>query len=120
MNFSIESDIFRGPVDLLLYLVRRHEVEVSKIALADVTEKYLEYIDVLKEISIDAIEKKICPTSDPAQKDIPMVPTTDQGIQTIFFDKENQCAWDRWGKDVAKLAVDFGGKVASAAVGAAF
>ena len=74
----------------------------------------------LKEILIDAIERKISPTSDPAQNDIPMVPTTDQGIQTIFFDKENQCAWDRWGKDVAKLAVDFGGKVASAAVGAAF
>ena len=55
MNFSIESDIFRGPVDLLLYLVRRHEVEVSEIALADVTEKYLEYIDVLKEISIDTV-----------------------------------------------------------------
>ena len=55
MNFSIESDFFRGPVDLLLYLVRRHEVEVSKIALADVTEKYLEYIDVLKEISIDTV-----------------------------------------------------------------
>ncbi|MGY8748023.1 MAG: segregation and condensation protein A [Pirellulales bacterium] len=55
MNFSIESDIFRGPVDLLLYLVRRHEVEVSKIALADVTEKYLEYIDVLKEISLDTV-----------------------------------------------------------------
>jgi len=55
LNFSIESDIFRGPVDLLLYLVRRHEVEVSKIALADVTEKYLEYIDVLKEISIDTV-----------------------------------------------------------------
>lgn len=42
-------------MDLLLYLVRRHEVEVTKIALADIAEKYLEYIDILKEISIDMV-----------------------------------------------------------------
>ena len=88
-----------------------------------VTECYKVPSFGLKEIIIDAIEKKISPTSDPAQNHIPMVPTTDQGIQTIFFDKDNKCAWDRWGKDVAKLAADFGGKVvgevAAVAVGAA-
>ncbi|MFK7768351.1 MAG: ScpA family protein [Mariniblastus sp.] len=55
MSFKVESDFFRGPIDLLLYLVRRHEVEVTNIALTPVTEKYLEYIDVLKEISIDSV-----------------------------------------------------------------
>ena len=55
MNFNVNSDYFRGPIDLLLYLVRRHEVEVTNIALADITEKYFEYIDVLKEISINAV-----------------------------------------------------------------
>lgn len=42
-------------MDLLLYLVRRHEVEVTEIILADLTHEYLEYIDVLKEISIDSV-----------------------------------------------------------------
>ncbi len=42
-------------MDLLLYLVRRNEVELTNIALADVAEKYLAYIDVLKEISIDMV-----------------------------------------------------------------
>jgi segregation and condensation protein A len=55
LNFKVESDHFRGPVDLLLYLVRRHEVEVTNIALAGVTHEYLEYIDILKEISIDQV-----------------------------------------------------------------
>ncbi len=40
---------------MLLYLVRRHEVEVTSIALAKLTEKYLEYLDILKEISINAV-----------------------------------------------------------------
>lgn len=55
MNFKIESDFFRGPIDLLLYLVRRHEVEVSEISLADLTSEYMKYLDILKEISIDAV-----------------------------------------------------------------
>ena len=42
-------------MDLLLYLVRRHEVEVTNIALSDIAEKYLQYIDVLKEISINSV-----------------------------------------------------------------
>lgn len=55
MSFKVDSDYFRGPIDLLLYLVRRHEVEVTSIALAKVTHRYLEYLDILKEISINAV-----------------------------------------------------------------
>lgn len=55
MSFQVTSSIFRGPIDLLLYLVRRHEVEVTEIALAKVTHEFLEHLEVLKEISIDAV-----------------------------------------------------------------
>ena len=40
---------------MLLHLVKKHEVEITEIALADLTEKYLQYIDVLKEISINLV-----------------------------------------------------------------
>lgn len=55
MSFQVTNDLFRGPIDLLLYLVRRHEVEVTEIALAKVTNQYLEHLEVLKEISIDLV-----------------------------------------------------------------
>ena len=55
VNFLVSSDQFRGPIDLLLYLVRRHEVKVTTIALAKLTEEFLQHIDVLKEISIDSV-----------------------------------------------------------------
>jgi segregation and condensation protein A len=55
MNFNVNTDYFRGPVDLLLFLVRRHEVEISNVTLASITNEYLEYLDVLKEISIDMV-----------------------------------------------------------------
>ena len=39
----------------MLYLVRRHEVEVTEVALAGITKQYEEYLAILKEISIDSV-----------------------------------------------------------------
>lgn len=55
MTFLVNIDQFRGPVDLLLYLVRRSEIEISSIGLAALTGQYLEHLDVLLEISIDGV-----------------------------------------------------------------
>jgi len=55
MRFSVNLDDFRGPLDLLLYLVRKHELDVVAIPLARVIDQYLEYIAVLEQIDIDAV-----------------------------------------------------------------
>jgi segregation and condensation protein A len=55
MRFAVKLDIFRGPLDLLLYLVRKHELEVAEIPLALVIDQYLEYIAVLEQIDVDAV-----------------------------------------------------------------
>ena len=55
MQFAVNLDIFRGPLDLLLYLVRKHELEVAEIPLARVIDQYLEYIAVLEQIDVDAV-----------------------------------------------------------------
>jgi segregation and condensation protein A len=55
MRFSVNLDIFRGPLDLLLYLVRKHELDVTDIPLARVIDQYLEYIAVLEQIDVDAV-----------------------------------------------------------------
>lgn len=47
--------MFKGPADLLLFLVRKHELDVSEIALAKVTNQFLEYLDVLKDIEINEV-----------------------------------------------------------------
>jgi segregation and condensation protein A len=52
MAFRIELPAYRGPLDLLLYLVRRHEVSLSEMPLAKVVDQYLEYIEVLKELDL--------------------------------------------------------------------
>ena len=55
MRFSVQLDDFRGPLDLLLYLVRKHELDVVDIPLARVIDQYLEYIAVLEQIDVDAV-----------------------------------------------------------------
>jgi segregation and condensation protein A len=54
-DYRVDLDIFRGPLDLLLYLVRQHEVDIVDIPMATITEQFLEYIDVLKHLDVDSI-----------------------------------------------------------------
>ena len=55
MTFRVDLDSFRGPLDLLLYLVRKHEVDILDIPIAAITEQFLAYIEVLKQIDVNAV-----------------------------------------------------------------
>jgi segregation and condensation protein A len=55
MPFRVDLDIFRGPLDLLLYLVRKHEVEVVDIPIAAVTEQFLAHLSVLEQLDVNAV-----------------------------------------------------------------
>lgn len=46
-------EIFAGPLDLLLYLVRKEEVDIYDIPLAKITDQYLRYVEMLKQFDID-------------------------------------------------------------------
>ena len=53
MGFRVDLDIFRGPLDLLLYLVRQHELDVTDIPMAMITRQFLQYLDVLQELDVE-------------------------------------------------------------------
>lgn len=55
MNFRVDLDVFRGPLDLLLYLVRKHEVEIVEIPIGMITEQFLGYLEVLQQLDINAV-----------------------------------------------------------------
>jgi segregation and condensation protein A len=55
MSFRVDLDLFRGPLDLLLYLVRKHEVEIAELPVAAVAEQYIEYLEVLEQIDVNAV-----------------------------------------------------------------
>jgi segregation and condensation protein A len=47
------SDIFEGPMDLLVHLIKKNEIDIYDIPIAMVTEQYLSYLDWLKSMNID-------------------------------------------------------------------
>jgi segregation and condensation protein A len=53
MAYQIKLDIFEGPLDLLLHLIRKNEVDVYDIPIAVITEQYLEYIEMLRTLNLD-------------------------------------------------------------------
>jgi segregation and condensation protein A len=55
MDFRVDLNVFRGPLDLLLYLVRKHEVEIVDIPIAPITDQYLEYLAVLEQLDVGAV-----------------------------------------------------------------
>ncbi|QDU58525.1 segregation and condensation protein A [Aeoliella mucimassa] len=55
MQFRVQLDVFNGPLDLLLHLVRKHEVDISNIPVAAVADQFLEHVSVLEQIDVDAV-----------------------------------------------------------------
>ncbi len=55
MDFRVDLDSFRGPLDLLLYLVRKHEVEIIDIPIAPITDQFLEYISLLEKLDVNSV-----------------------------------------------------------------
>lgn len=53
VDYRVNLDIFAGPLDLLLYLVRKEEVEIYDIPIAVITDQYVQYVEMLKNLDID-------------------------------------------------------------------
>ena len=55
IDYRVELDAFSGPLDLLLYLVRRQEVDILDLPIARITAQFLEFLEVLKVLDLDLI-----------------------------------------------------------------
>ncbi len=53
--FHVKLPDFEGPLDLLLYLIEREELDITRVSLAKVTGAYLEYIHVLEQLQVDQV-----------------------------------------------------------------
>jgi segregation and condensation protein A len=55
MAYRVELDCFCGPMDLLLYLVRRQELDILDLPIAKIAEQFLEFLDVLQTLDFDLV-----------------------------------------------------------------
>lgn len=53
MSYKIKLPVFEGPLDLLLYLIKKEEINIYDIPIAKITDQYLEYLEVMKAIELN-------------------------------------------------------------------
>ena len=82
-DYPVRLDVFEGPLDLLLHLIKKHEVDIYDIPIALVTQQYLDYLDLMQELNLDVVgeflvmaatlihikSRMLLPRADPAQED---------------------------------------------------
>jgi segregation and condensation protein A len=82
-HYPVHLDVFEGPLDLLLHLIKRHELDIYDIPIALITQQYLEYIDLMQELNLDVAgeflvmaatlihikSRMLLPRPDPTQED---------------------------------------------------
>src|SRR6266850_2496253 len=50
---DVRLENFEGPLDLLLFLIRKNDLDIYDIPIADITQEYLSYLDLIKELDLE-------------------------------------------------------------------
>jgi segregation and condensation protein A len=53
MAYEIKLDVFEGPLDLLLYLIKKNEIDIYNIPIALITDQYLNYLEIMRSLNLD-------------------------------------------------------------------
>ena len=82
-DYPVRVGTFEGPLDLLLHLIKKHELDIYDIPIALITRQYLEYLDLMSELNLDTAgeflvmaatlihikSRTLLPRPDPSQED---------------------------------------------------
>ena len=55
MNYKIHLEKFEGPLDLLLYLIKKNDIDICDIPIAVITDQYMEHIEMMKMLDLDVV-----------------------------------------------------------------
>lgn len=53
MTYKVKLEVFEGPLDLLLYLIKKEELDIKDIPIAKITDQYLEYLELMQLLDLD-------------------------------------------------------------------
>lgn len=53
MTYQVKLEMFEGPLDLLLHLIREHQLDILDIPMATITDEYLRYLALMQELDLD-------------------------------------------------------------------
>ena len=53
MSYHVKTEVFEGPLDLLLQLITRHQVDITALSLLDLVTEYLSYLDAMRDMDLE-------------------------------------------------------------------
>src|SRR5437762_7301244 len=56
MEYRVELDVYNGPLDLLLFLIKRDELDIYDIPIARITDSYMQYVRVIKDLGVEGFD----------------------------------------------------------------
>jgi len=51
-DYRVQLEIFEGPLDLLLYLIKQQEIDIYDIPISEITDQYLQYVQMMRDLNI--------------------------------------------------------------------
>ena len=84
MNYQCNLDVFEGPLDLLLHLIKEQKMDIYDIPIAKITKQYLEYLDLLSELNLEMVGEYLIMAAELAKiKSKTLLPTPDTEEDTL-------------------------------------
>ena len=78
MNYQCNLDIFEGPLDLLLHLIKEQKMDIYDIRIAEITRQYLTYLDLLSELNLEMVGEYLVMAAELAKiKSKTLLPTSE-------------------------------------------
>jgi segregation and condensation protein A len=100
----VELEVFEGPLDLLLHLVRKHELSIVDIPIVFITDRYLEYLEAMPDLDVDAAGEYLVMAATLCHiKSRELVPTPDEEDEVASADGEDDEALDPRGDLIRRL-----------------
>ena len=85
MSYQCSLDIFEGPLDLLLHLIKEQKMDVYDIRIAEITKQYLSYLDLLSELNLEMVGEYLVMAAELAKiksKTLLPIPETEEDVLT--------------------------------------
>jgi len=106
MAYTVKLDLYEGPLDLLLCLIRKHEINIYDIPIAQITEQYLDHLNLMQALNLDVAgdffvmaatlimikSRMLLPTPPEADEDEQEDPRTDLVQQLLEYEAYRQAA----------------------------
>ncbi len=119
MGYKINLPIFEGPLDLLLFLIKKDEIDIYDIPIAQITAEYLKYIKILKDLDLDVageflvmaatlvhIKSKLLLPADPVEVDqVEEDPRAELVQRLLEYKKFKEAAGDLFDMENKRKAV---------------